>query len=121
MELYLTSLQANSHAKIGWERFTDALIAAVDREANGVVFILWGGNAQKKCAKINKKKHHLLTSVHPSPLSAHRGFLGCGVKRWGREERGGRKGRVVHLVSTTSSSSYNCFCIPSLLTYLAFR
>lgn len=69
--------QAHSHAKIGWETFTDHVIAAVDKYLNGVVFLLWGSPAQKKGQFINRQKHHVLTAVHPSPLSAHRGFFGC--------------------------------------------
>ena len=66
-----------SHANMGWERFTDAIIAAVNQHLTGVVFLLWGAYAQKKGATINADKHLILKSVHPSPLSAHRGFLGC--------------------------------------------
>lgn len=69
--------QAHSHAKIGWETFTDQVIATIDQHLEGVVFLLWGSPAQKKGQFINRQKHHVLTSVHPSPLSAHRGFLGC--------------------------------------------
>ena len=69
--------QAHSHAKIGWETFTDHVIAAVDQYLDGVVFLLWGSPAQKKGQFINRQKHHVLTAVHPSPLSAHRGFFGC--------------------------------------------
>ncbi|QYN45769.1 uracil-DNA glycosylase [Gilliamella sp. ESL0405] len=69
--------QAHSHAKIGWETFTDHVIAAVDEYLDGVVFLLWGSPAQKKGQFINRQKHHVLTAVHPSPLSAHRGFFGC--------------------------------------------
>ncbi|CAL1542863.1 unnamed protein product [Lymnaea stagnalis] len=69
--------QANSHAGRGWETFTDAVINWLNSNLTGVVFMLWGAYAQKKGSCINKKKHHMLTAVHPSPLSAHRGFLGC--------------------------------------------
>ncbi|OEF22609.1 uracil-DNA glycosylase [Vibrio rumoiensis] len=70
--------KAHSHAKAGWETFTDHVIETVNAEHNGVVFLLWGAHAQKKGATINTEKHHVLTAPHPSPLSAHRGFLGCG-------------------------------------------
>ena len=61
----------------GWEKFTDAVIRMVsDVCEESVVFLLWGSYAQKKAASVNKR-HHLLKSVHPSPLSAHRGFIGC--------------------------------------------
>jgi len=66
-----------SHAEIGWQRFTDAVIAAVNKERSGVIFLLWGAYAQKKSVMIDASKHHLLTAPHPSPLSASRGFLGC--------------------------------------------
>jgi len=69
---------ANSHSGKGWEKLTDAAIRWINSNSSGVVFMLWGAYAQKKGSFINKKKHHVLTSVHPSPLSAHRGFLGCG-------------------------------------------
>jgi uracil-DNA glycosylase len=69
--------QAGSHQNQGWEQFTDAVIAKLAEERTGIVFLLWGSYAQKKGAVIDPKKHCVLTSVHPSPLSAHRGFLGC--------------------------------------------
>lgn len=68
---------AHSHAKWGWERFTDAVINAVNTHQQGVVFLLWGSHAQKKGMQIDTSKHHVLCAPHPSPLSAHRGFLGC--------------------------------------------
>ncbi len=70
--------QANSHKDQGWEKLTDAVISWISKNLSGVVFLLWGAHAQKKAAVVDKSKHHMLTSVHPSPLSAHRGFLGCG-------------------------------------------
>lgn len=69
--------RAHSHAKIGWETFTDRVIEALDRHLEGVIFLLWGAHAQKKGKKINGGKHHILKSAHPSPLSAYRGFFGC--------------------------------------------
>lgn len=69
--------QAHSHAKLGWETFTDRVIAAVNEHRQGVVFLLWGAHAQKKGRIIDRQRHHVLTAPHPSPLSAHRGFLGC--------------------------------------------
>ncbi|HIF9465166.1 TPA: uracil-DNA glycosylase [Photobacterium damselae] len=68
---------AHSHAKIGWETFTDKVIEHIDQECEGVIFLLWGAHAQKKGKKINTQKHHALKSAHPSPLSAYRGFFGC--------------------------------------------
>lgn len=74
----LTVEQANagSHQKRGWETFTDAAIAALNANRENLVFVLWGSYAQKKGAAIDTAKHLVLTSVHPSPLSAHRGFFG---------------------------------------------
>lgn len=68
---------AGSHQKKGWERFTDRVIHCLSEEREGLVFMLWGSYAQKKGAFIDQQKHCVLKSVHPSPLSAHRGFLGC--------------------------------------------
>jgi uracil-DNA glycosylase len=70
--------QAASHQKKGWEQFTDKIIALLNNERENLVFLLWGAYAQKKGAVINAHKHLLLQSVHPSPLSAHRGFFGSG-------------------------------------------
>ncbi|GAA3534877.1 uracil-DNA glycosylase [Zobellella aerophila] len=69
--------KAHSHAKLGWETFTDRVIQAVNEHLQGVVFLLWGNHAQKKGAMIDRRRHHILAAPHPSPLSAHRGFLGC--------------------------------------------
>ncbi|MBR9858980.1 MAG: uracil-DNA glycosylase [Gammaproteobacteria bacterium] len=69
--------KAHSHAKLGWETFTDKVIKAVNDKGNGVVFLLWGSHAQKKGAMIDRSRHHVLTAAHPSPLSAYRGFFGC--------------------------------------------
>ncbi|WP_439181767.1 uracil-DNA glycosylase [Carboxylicivirga taeanensis] len=68
--------QAGSHQKKGWEQFTDAVIKTVAEQSEHVVFLLWGAYAQKKAQLINSDKHLILKSVHPSPLSAHRGFFG---------------------------------------------
>ena len=70
--------QALSHQKKGWEIFTDAVIQQISDGRSGVVFMLWGANAQSKTALIDTSRHLILKSTHPSPLSAHRGFLGCG-------------------------------------------
>lgn len=70
--------KANSHAKYGWHRFTDAIISAVNEHTSGTVFLLWGSHAQRKGEHIDSQKHHVLSAPHPSPLSAHRGFFGCG-------------------------------------------
>ncbi|MCB0372012.1 MAG: uracil-DNA glycosylase [Muricauda sp.] len=66
--------QAGSHQNKGWEQFTDAVIKTVSNELEGVIFLLWGGFAKKKASLIDKSKHHILTSGHPSPLSANRGL-----------------------------------------------
>ncbi|KAK9835762.1 hypothetical protein WJX74_007378 [Apatococcus lobatus] len=68
---------ANSHAKKGWEAFTDAAIRAISLKREGVVFLLWGKPAEKKGQLINPMRHHVLTCAHPSGLSANRGFFGC--------------------------------------------
>ncbi|AXT39417.1 uracil-DNA glycosylase [Alteromonas sp. BL110] len=69
--------KAHSHAKWGWETFTDKVIDVVNTHCHNVVFLLWGSHAQKKGKHIDREKHHVLHAPHPSPLSAHRGFLGC--------------------------------------------
>jgi uracil-DNA glycosylase len=69
--------QAGSHQNKGWETFTDAAIKALSSRKEGIVFILWGNYAQAKQGLIDGKRHHILKSVHPSPLSASRGFFGC--------------------------------------------
>ena len=66
--------EAGSHQKQGWETFTDAVIKKISEEKENVVFLLWGGFAKKKSKLIDAKKHHILTSGHPSPLSANRGY-----------------------------------------------
>ena len=76
--LTVEEAKPNSHQGRGWEVFTDAVIRAVNNECEGVVFLLWGAYAKKKAALIDETKHHVLMSAHPSPLSAYRGFLGCG-------------------------------------------
>lgn len=68
--------QAGSHQNKGWENFTDAAIKKLADERENIVFLLWGSYAQKKAAFIDSNKHLILRSVHPSPLSAHRGFFG---------------------------------------------
>lgn len=68
--------KAASHQGKGWEQFTDAVINTLAEERNNIVFLLWGSYAQKKGAFIDEKKHMVLKSVHPSPLSAYRGFIG---------------------------------------------
>ncbi|XP_072520531.1 uracil-DNA glycosylase isoform X1 [Salminus brasiliensis] len=69
--------QANSHKDQGWETLTDSVVHWLSTNMEGVVFMLWGAYAQKKGATIDRKRHHVLQAVHPSPLSAHRGFFGC--------------------------------------------
>lgn len=66
--------EAGSHQKKGWETFTDQVIKTISAKKTGVIFLLWGGFAKKKARLIDKEKHHLLTSGHPSPLSANRGY-----------------------------------------------
>ncbi len=74
--LTVEQAKAGAHQGKGWEAFTDAAIAALNTHRDGLVFVLWGSYAQKKGAFIDEKKHLVLKSVHPSPLSAHRGFFG---------------------------------------------
>ena len=66
-----------SHHKLGWEIFTDNIIKYISDNKENIVFILWGSPAISKSKLINKSKHHILTSPHPSPLSSYRGFFGC--------------------------------------------
>jgi len=70
--------RAGSHQGRGWETFTDAIIDLLNREREGLVFLLWGSYAQKKGQIIDYRRHKVLRAPHPSPLSAHRGFVGCG-------------------------------------------
>jgi uracil-DNA glycosylase len=70
--------QAGSHQNQGWEIFTDTVVKALSAQKTGLVFMLWGNYAQKKGAVIDAEKHLILKTTHPSPLSAHAGFLGCG-------------------------------------------
>jgi len=80
---------AGSHHGKGWEGFTDAVIEHLNREREGLVFLLWGNPAQSKGRLIDAQRHRVLKAPHPSPLSAHRGFLGCGhfskTNQWIRE------------------------------------
>ncbi len=70
--------RAGSHRDRGWEMFTDRVIEVINREREGVVFVLWGSYAQRKGKIIDTRRHLVLKAPHPSPLSAHRGFFGCG-------------------------------------------
>ena len=76
--LSVESSRAASHQGKGWETFTDKVIDVVNRQREGVVFMLWGSYAQRKGAFIDGERHCVLKAPHPSPLSAHRGFFGCG-------------------------------------------
>ncbi|MEA9392418.1 uracil-DNA glycosylase [Acerihabitans sp. TG2] len=69
--------KAHSHASLGWETFTDKVIEVLNDSREGIVFLLWGSHAQKKGGIIDAKRHAVLKAPHPSPLSAHRGFMGC--------------------------------------------
>jgi uracil-DNA glycosylase len=85
--------KAASHQGRGWEQFTDKVVELLNARPYPIIFVLWGSYAQQKGQVIDVKRHVVLTSTHPSPLSAHRGFLGCGhfskineyLKRWGEE------------------------------------
>ena len=75
--LTVQSRMAGSHQGKGWEGFTDRVIDELNREREGLVFLLWGSYAQSKGRLIDTRRHRVLEAPHPSPLSAHRGFLGC--------------------------------------------
>ncbi|ETN91468.1 Uracil-DNA glycosylase [Gammaproteobacteria bacterium MOLA455] len=75
--LTVEQADAGAHQGKGWETFTDRAIGALNNQCEGIVFLLWGSYAQKKGAFIDQSRHLVLKSVHPSPLSAYRGFLGC--------------------------------------------
>lgn len=68
--------EANSHSQLGWQNFTDYIIRQISEKKEGVIFLLWGSFAQKKSVWIDRSKHFIISSPHPSPLSAHRGFFG---------------------------------------------
>ena len=76
--LTVQAYQAASHQGQGWEQFTDSVIKALNDQREHLVFLLWGGYAQRKGHVIDHNKHLVLTAPHPSPLSAYRGFIGCG-------------------------------------------
>lgn len=69
--------EPNSHKKLGWTQFTDAVIAALNDREDPVIFLLWGANAKEKLPLITNARHYVLSAPHPSPLSASRGFFGC--------------------------------------------
>ena len=89
---------AGSHQKRGWETFTDAVISAVAKERKNIVYILWGSYAQQKAAMVDRSNNLVLESVHPSPLSASRGFFGC---------------RRIHLGCSTPFSRSSCISAAS--------
>lgn len=66
-----------SHRKLGWEEFTDLIVKELNARKTGLVFLLWGRDAQTKCQNVDNKKHLVLTAAHPSPFSADKGFFGC--------------------------------------------
>lgn len=74
--LTVEASNAGSHQNKGWEEFTDTVIELISEQKNNLVFILWGAYAQKKGAKINRSKHFIIESAHPSPFAAYRGFFG---------------------------------------------
>lgn len=69
--------EANSHRNRGWENFTDRVIELLNERKDPIIFLLWGNNAKEKIKLITNPRHYILTTVHPSPLSANRGFMGC--------------------------------------------
>ena len=92
--LMVVAKKANSHSKIGWEIFTDNVISYLNEREDPIIFILWGNNAKSKKKLIDSSRHYILESSHPSPLSANRGFFGCGhfkkvnqiLKKLGKKE-----------------------------------
>lgn len=76
--LTVRAAHAGSHQGHGWERFTDAVIRALNKNHSGLIFLLWGRFAQQKAELIDTDRHSILRAPHPSPLSAYKGFLGCG-------------------------------------------
>ncbi len=70
--------KANSHSNLGWQTFTDEVIRVISQNVSGVVYLLWGNFARKKCQFVDSEHNLILTAAHPSPLSAYRGFMGCG-------------------------------------------
>ena len=77
--LSVLARRSNSHANLGWHKLTDNIIETISEKNDHVVFMLWGAFAQKKAPLIDPRRHLVLKTSHPSPLSAHRGFLGSGV------------------------------------------
>jgi uracil-DNA glycosylase len=79
LNAYLTVIEGRplSHAELGWQKFTDYAIKTLNEKRNKLVFLLWGKFAENKAMLIDQQKHLVLTAAHPSPLSAHKGFLGC--------------------------------------------
>ncbi len=75
--LTVRAKEPNSHSKIGWHQFTDAVIKKISDDKEGVVFLLWGSFAHQKQELIDQNKHHVLKAAHPSPYSADKGFFGC--------------------------------------------
>jgi uracil-DNA glycosylase len=75
--LTVKAKEANSHKDIGWHQFTDVVIQIISKQCEHVVFICWGAFAQKKASQVDKTRHSILNSVHPSGLSVNRGFFGC--------------------------------------------
>nr|WP_075518737.1 uracil-DNA glycosylase [Moritella viscosa]SHN97921.1 Uracil-DNA glycosylase [Moritella viscosa] len=75
--LTVEQAKAHSHAKSGWETFTDHVVELLNQQDEEIIFVLWGNHAKKKGRHIDRRRHHVLEGVHPSPLSASRGFFGC--------------------------------------------
>lgn len=76
--LTVEARRAFSHRERGWEFFTDRVVEVINEHRDNIIFLLWGSAAQKKGSVIDPLRHHILKAPHPSPLSAHRGFMGCG-------------------------------------------
>lgn len=98
--LTVEAAKAGSHQGRGWENFTDAIIRALNDNGRNIVFMLWGSLAQKKGAFIDRNKHLVLEAPHPSPLSAHRGFFGCGHFKKANEYLAGCGGGTINWIGS---------------------
>lgn len=100
--------EANSHSKIGWSLFTDAVIKKINERKEPVIFVLWGNNAKNKKKLITGEHHFILEGVHPSPLSASRGFFGCNHFK---------KINEILISLNKKSIDWNIFCKTKQLTF----
>ncbi len=99
--------EAASHARKGWEKFTDAVVKAVAENRIGVVYMLWGSYAQGKCSMVDPANNLILQSVHPSPLSAYRGFFGCSHFSMANEYLSNRGAEPIEWGSTKQATLFD--------------